>query len=116
MRKPIFLVIALVVATILACGFNVSTANIKDAKTAKDPDGNQSTTVFAQDDTFYAVVEVANAPDDTKVRAVWVVVEADSVEPDFVIGEKELVGGGTFKFSVSNSEGQLWPVGTYNLM
>jgi len=115
MRKPIFFVIVLVMATILACGFSVSTANIKDVTMARDPDGAEPTTTFTQDDNFYAIVEVANAPDDTTVKAEWVAVEADGIEPNFVIGEKELVGGGTLTFSVTNSEGLLWPVGRYKV-
>ena len=77
MRKSVFFVIVLLIATILACDFSASTANIDDAKMTKDSEGKQSTTIFAQDETFYAIVEVANAPDDTKVKAVWMVVEAD---------------------------------------
>ena len=89
MRKTIFFVIAVLVAAVLACNFSASTANITDAKMTKDSDGKQSTTVFAQDETFYCIVQVANAPSDTKVKAVWTAVEADGVDPNFVIGEKE---------------------------
>jgi len=115
MRKSLFFVVAVMVVTILACGFSASTANISDAKMVADSEGEQSTDVFAQDDTFYAVVQVNNAPDDTKVKAVWVAVEADGVDPDFVIGEKELVGGGTLTYSLSNAEDTLWPVGDYKV-
>ena len=74
---------------------------------AKDPEGEQPTTTYAQDKTFYLVADVANAPDDTKVKAVWIAVEADSVEPGFMLGEKELTGGGSVNFSLEND--QLWP-------
>ncbi|MFC1975785.1 hypothetical protein ACFLXQ_05265 [Chloroflexota bacterium] len=114
MRKSVFFVIALLIATILACDFSASTANINDAKMTKDSEGKQSTAIFALDDTFYAIVEVANAPDDTKVKAVWMVVEADGVDP-VVIGEKELEGGGTLTFSVSNNDDKLWPAGKYKV-
>jgi hypothetical protein len=115
MRKSLFFVVAVLVATILACGFNVSTANISDAQMTADADGNEPTTVFAQDDTFYAVVQVGNAPDDTTVKAVWVAVDADGVDPDLVIGEKELQGGGTLTYSLSNTQDTLWPVGAYKV-
>ena len=82
MRTPIYFVMSLLVLVTLACGFNVSTANIKEAKLAKDPDGKLPTTTFGQDETFYLVAEVANAPDDTTVKAVWTATEADGVEPD----------------------------------
>ena len=113
MRTPIYFVMSLLVLVTLACGFNVSTANIKEAKLAKDPDGKLPTTTFGQDETFYLVAEVANAPDDTTVKAVWTATEADGVEPEFLLGEKELVGGGPINFSLEND--QLWPVGKYKV-
>ena len=106
--------IALVMLTILACGFSVSTANIKDAKMARDYDGNQSTTVFAPDETFYCIVELANAPDDTTVKAAWTAVEAEGVEPNLFIDEAELTtGSGTLHFELSNDN--LWPTGKYKV-
>ncbi len=83
-----------------------------EAQMARGPDGNEPTTVFAQDDTFYAVVNVTN---DTKVKAVWIAVEADGVDPNFELGQKELEGHGTLTFSLSNEEGWLWPVGEYKV-
>jgi len=56
---------------------------------------------------------VANAPADTKVKAVWIVVEADGVDSNQPLGEKELEGDTTFSFSLSNE--QLWPTGTYKV-
>ncbi len=111
MRKLIFYILTLLFLTALACNFNFSTANIAEATMAKDPEGEQPTTVFAQDDTFYLVTDVAYAPDDTRVKTVWIAVEADGVEPDFMLGEKELTGGGSVNFSLEND--QLWPVGDY---
>jgi len=113
MRKPVFFVSALLVLITLACGFNFSTANIAEATLAKDPDGEQPTTTFDQDETFYLVAEVVNAPDDTSVKAVWTAVEADAVEPDFSLGEKEVTGGGAVNFSLEND--QLWPIGQYRV-
>ncbi|RME73657.1 MAG: hypothetical protein D6784_11620, partial [Chloroflexi bacterium] len=113
MKRVIFVFPVLLVLLSLACGFNFSTANIESAVMAKDPDGANPTTTFAQDDTFYLVVQVANAPDDTRVKAVWTAVEADGVEPNFLLGEKELVGGGQVNFSLEND--MLWPVGKYKV-
>lgn len=113
MRKPIFFVTSLLVLVALACSFNFSTANIADAKLTKDAEGNEPTTTFAQDDTFYLIVELANAPDDTSVKAAWTAVEADNIDPNFSIGDKELVGGDVFNFTLSND--QLWPVGQYKV-
>ncbi|MBI1882164.1 MAG: PT domain-containing protein [Chloroflexi bacterium] len=116
MKKPIYFVIALLILTTLACSLNLSSAKISDATLAKDADGNQPTTTFAQDEPFYCVVELVNAPDDTKVKAVWTAVEVEGVEPNLMLGEKELTtGDGTFNFSYANDEGKLWPAGKYKV-
>jgi hypothetical protein len=113
-RLQIGLAMALVMLTILACGFNVSTANIKDANTARDYDGTQLTTVFAPDETFYCIATLANAPDDTTVKAAWTAVEAEGVEPNFFIDEAELTSGSnTLHFELSNDN--LWPKGKYKV-
>jgi hypothetical protein len=113
-RLQIGLATALVMLAILACGFNVSTANIKDANMARDYDGTQLTTVFAPDETFYCVVELANAPDDTTVKAAWTAVEAEGVEPNFFIDEAELTSGSnTLHFKLNNDN--LWPGGKYKV-
>jgi hypothetical protein len=116
MKKPISFFIIVIILTSLACSFNFSTAKIGDASLAKDADGNQPTTIFTQDEPFYCVVELANAPDDTRVKAVWTAVEADGVEPNLMLGTKELTtGDGTLNFSYTNDEGKLWPTGTYKV-
>ena len=107
-----FSIVLLVLAT-LACNFSLSSASVAEAKLARDPDGNQVTTVFNQDDPFYFLVELANAPDDTTAKAVWTVVEADGTGPDFLLGEKELTGSGPLEFSLTNED--LWPTGNYKV-
>lgn len=113
MKKIILAVFTLLAATAIACGFNFSTANISEVTLAKDEAGAEPATVFDQDDTIYAVIQVANAPDDTKTKAVWTAVEAEGVEPNFVIEETEYVGSDVSYFSLSND--QLWPVGRYKV-
>jgi hypothetical protein len=114
MKKSFTFLIALLILTALACSFNVSTANISEATLAKDPDGTQPTTTFTQDEVFYCVVELANAPDDTKVKASWTAVEAEAMAPDFLIDEAELTSGdGTLTFDLTNDS--LWPVGKYKV-
>lgn len=114
MKKALSFVGGLLLLVTLACGFNASTANIAEAKMARDADGNNPTTVFAQDDIFYAVVQLANAPDDTKVKAVWIAVEADGTDPNLEIDTVELTSGsGTLNFNLTNDK--LWPVGKYKV-
>jgi hypothetical protein len=104
--------VALALVT-LACGFNVSTANIQDAYMARN-DGAEKTADFNQDEIVYCIVELANAPDDTQVKAVWYVVEAEGQEPNFLIDEKEMTqGDGIISFYLEG--GQLWPVGKYKV-
>ncbi|GAB4422980.1 MAG: hypothetical protein Kow0031_01240 [Anaerolineae bacterium] len=114
MKKILLIVTTLLAFMLLACGFNFSTANISDAKMALDAEGASPTTVFGQEDVFYAVVTLDNAPDDTTVKASWVAVEAEGVDPGLVIDEVELTSGsGQLQFDLSNDK--LWPVGKYKV-
>jgi len=106
--------LAAVVLSILACGGSFSTANIADAWMSTDTDGNNRTTVFAQDAVFYAQVDLQNAPDDTKLKAVWTAVNAENTDSNLVINETEFVSGdGVVNFELSNDN--LWPIGTYKV-
>ena len=113
------LALAVVALVAVACGFNVSTAKIKDAVLAKGYDNGEAvdpTTVFAQDDlTIHLVVKVANAPDDTTVKAVWQIAQIEGYDPG-VIDETSLTldsGQDSLDFTLSND--QLWPVGKYKV-
>lgn len=111
--STIFVGLALVAAAI-ACGFSASTARITDAFMTQDPATGVATTVFAPEDTFYLLVELANAPDSTDVKAVWVAVDVDNVDFDTVIDEAELTtGDGQLTFDLANDD--LWPVGNYKV-
>lgn len=114
MKNRVFFVVILLAGLSLACGFNVSTANIAGAKMATDPDGNNPTTVFSPEDVFYAVVDLANAPDDTTVKATWVVVKAEGVDENMTVDEAELTSGsGTLQFDLTNDNP--WPAGKYRV-
>lgn len=97
----------------LACEFGFSSASVDNLRLARDEAGQQATTQFDPGDTFYLVGDLSNAPDDTKLKAVWTVVEADGVDPNTVIQERELTApSGPFWFSLSQ-ESNLWPAGRY---
>ena len=87
------LVIVLVTLTVPACSFSASTANISEAKMARDPEGKNPTRVFSPDDTFYCVAELSNAPDDTTVRALWTAVDVEGANPNTKIDEVSTTGG-----------------------
>jgi len=111
-RLKVILAISSLLLVMVACSFSASTANIKDVKMARDYDGNDPTTTFAQDEVFYCVVELANAPDDTVIKASWVAVDVEGAEPNTFIDETELsTGSGTVHFELSNNG--LWPLGKY---
>ena len=107
--------ILVLILAALACGGSISTANITSAKMFADSEGTQETTVFTQDQIFYCIVELANAPDDTKLKAVWSLVEAEGQEPNQIIDEAEITaeGGNVFTFDLANNG--LWPIGKYKV-
>ncbi len=79
-RRYFLLISGLLLFASAACSFSATTANIKEAYTARDVDGSiQAATTFAPEDVFYCLVTVANAPDDTVTKAVWKTVEAEGV-------------------------------------
>ena len=114
-KSPMVAVISALVLAAIACGGSFSTANIRRAWLSADSSGSPETTEFAQDElTFYLLVELANAPDDTSLKAVWTAVDTESTEPNFLIDESELTSSdGTITFNLTND--QLWPTGSYKV-
>jgi hypothetical protein len=107
-------VLAGVMILVAACGFSFTTANFASAELAKDPEGSQPTTTFAPDDTFYAVIELDNAPEDTQVRAEWTAVDVAGEEPNTPIDSAQLsTGSGQLHFSLENNTP--WPEGEYKV-
>ena len=110
----LFAVIVLFIS-VLACGGSFSTANINNAWMATDEDGNNPTTVFSQDAIFFALVDLKNAPEDTKLKAVWTAVDAEETEQNFVINETEITSGDALvHFQLENTD-FLWPIGQYKV-
>src|SRR6185295_14438874 len=96
MHKRLLLIglaIGMLVFASLACEASASTANISSASLTADSAGGAETTVFTPDQTFYCVVVLANAPDTTKVKAVWYTVDDAGAATSFA--EKEIVGSGS---------------------
>jgi hypothetical protein len=101
-------------ASALACGGSITTANIGDAWMSTDEGGESRTSAFAQDAIFYAQVDLRNAPDDTKLKASWYAVNAEGVDPNFLIDETDFTSGdGLIHFDLENDS--LWPVGDYKV-
>jgi hypothetical protein len=113
-RWPLAAVLLATILSLLACGGSFSTANIQRAWLSPDSSGAPETTQFSQDETFYCLVELANAPDETTLKAVWTAISAEGTDPNLLIDESELTtGDGTITFNLTND--QLWPVGTYKV-
>lgn len=109
-----FMIVLMAAGLMLAaCGGEASTANIKSATLAKDEAGTQPTTTFESDETFYLVVDLANAPDDTTVKTVWYTGDVGSVAaPNTLIDEASVTAGsGQLFFNLAPSG--LWAPGTY---
>ena len=114
LRIPVVLLTLVLLA--LACEFNVSTAKISSATLTADPDNVTPTTVFSPDQNFYCVVELANAPSETTVKGVWTAVEAEGVDPNFVIDEAEVSTDEDEDIvTLSLQSDNLWPAGKYKV-
>ena len=105
---------AFLVLALSACSFSASSANISSAKMATDKDGKNPTKTFSPDQPFYCIVELSNAPDDTKVRAVWTAVRAEGADANTKIDEASATSGsGQLQFNLTN-QGP-WPTGDYKV-
>lgn len=110
----IFIGLMMLVLSTVACEFSASTANIGDAWLSDSEDGGTRVTTFAQDAVFYAFVDLKNAPEDTTLKAVWIAVDVEGVEPNFVINETQFTSGSNVvTFDLSNNN--LWPLGRYRV-
>lgn len=80
------------------CSF--STANISDVKMGKEVNDkyevpNPTTTFDANEKTIHCVAYLSNAPEDTKVKAQWIVVNAEGHTPGEKLAESSLDLGGS---------------------
>jgi len=118
MRNNILKVVLLSSAILLltiSCSFSFSTANIKEAYMARDAGGElEQVEAYTQDEVFLCVADLANAPDDTIVTATWYAVDAQDVEPNFLLDEATITSGSSqLFFDLSNNF--LWPTGSYRV-
>ena len=116
-KNKLFILAAIVmlISAALACSGNVSTAKISSAKMSADSEGTHETSVFSQDQTFYCIVELANAPEDTKLKAVWTAVEVEGEQPNLLIDQAEMTAGNQNVFTFNLTNDGLWPVGKYKV-
>ena len=97
----------------LACSIDITTAYVRAADLVRDPTGTTKTLSYRPEDTFYLLVDLANAPDDSEVRVVWVQVGAGEDGGDRIVGEETIrSGSGKILFSAAHPE-QQWRIGDY---
>jgi len=111
----VFFIVALVFAS-LACNFSASTANITNAHMSRDEGDTEQTNVFTPADaSFYCFFDLNNAPDDTVIKGIWTLVEADGYDSNSIIDEVSYTGGDdTLYFSLAQGNTE-WPVGKYKI-
>jgi len=117
MRRLLFGVfLGLFVIMIAACA--ASTASVSQVTMAhgyKDGSAVDPTTTFQPTDlVIHGVVTLANAPDDTKLKAVWTAVDAGGGQiKNQKITENEVTTGGTADFTITSKDP--WPAGSYKM-
>lgn len=114
-RFQIYIAIIFVLLSTLACEASVSTANISNAYLTANSDGSGNTNNFSNDQTFYCIVEVSNAPDDTTLKAAWIAVDVEGVDSNMLIDEVELTTDGQSFFTFDLQNDNLWPSGKYKV-
>ncbi|MEW5961092.1 MAG: hypothetical protein AB1801_25480 [Chloroflexota bacterium] len=123
LQRVKFLLLALIIIPALACQFSVSTATITNAVMAKETQGDNfepvgvTDTYDADQAEFHAVVTIANAPSDTKVKAVWTAVDLGAAAaPNTALDETEVTveGSRNVDFTLT-PDGGAWPPGAYKV-
>jgi hypothetical protein len=117
-RNKVFVVgLVLTFALILsACSVSASTANISDAKMTQDEGGKNPAKVFSPNDqTFYCIAELSNAPENTAVKAVWTAVDVEGVKPNLKIDESRITADGSGQLTFDLTNDGPWPVGQYKV-
>ncbi len=113
----ILLAVAALIVSTLACA--VGEPSLSNARTAKDENGEQLSSVFATTDTIYVVSDVANGVKGNVVSSKWMVSSVEGYDPGYLIDEVELtLEEDQLAYSVNfyfEPPADGWPVGTYKV-
>jgi hypothetical protein len=117
-RFMVLLAMLSLIVTSLACAVGNTELGLSNLRMAFDQDGENVTTTFSSTDIFYAVADLANAPQGAQVEAKWTAVNAADTEPNLEFQTQTLditeeTFTGTIYFQLSNDEG--WPAGQYKV-
>ena len=114
--RPFALLAAVLILASLACNFSASTANISNAHMATDESDSTQTTAYSPDaQTFYCFYDLKNAPDDTVVKGVWILVSAEGYEANSEIDSAEITGADDSYYFSLDRAAEAWPVGQYKI-
>ena len=129
MKKPFVFLGLVITAVVLAvplagCSGEVSftTANLSDVHMATSVDQDTmapietTTTYTPESPIFYCTVRLANAPDDTEIKAEWIFLEGELDVTDYVIYEDMITTGGEGYVVFSLQADTLWPRGDYRVI
>jgi hypothetical protein len=111
-------VLALIIST-LACSFGSSEPTLSNVRTAKDENGDQTSSVFSTTDTIYVVGDISNGKQGNVVSSKWMVSNVEGYDPGYVIDSVDLtLDKDQFSYSVNfffepPTDG--WPAGTYKV-
>ncbi len=109
--------LGLLLATVLACNFSASTANISSLKVGKDANVSAEADSFVPSDTVYAAAVISNASENLKVKGRVVAESVEGLQSGPVPGAEKTLdmnGSGTVKFNFSAGENG-WPKGKYKM-
>ena len=117
-RRSFKLLAAIVLLALagLSCRMLSGSPKVEDLRLAADEQGEQPTTSFPQNGTFYLVGNMGGLLlDEATVKVTWTGVQLANGDSDVKIEEKEQqVPNGDFWFSLFKTEGK-WPAGDYKV-
>lgn len=109
--------LGLLLVSVAACSFSVSTANISSLKLGADKTVTKETSSFSASDTIYGVAEISNAPSKVKVKGRFIVEDAEGEKSGPIPSLEttvDLPGSGTATFTFTPPPAG-WPKGKYKL-
>ncbi|MBC7877058.1 MAG: hypothetical protein H7Y59_07790 [Anaerolineales bacterium] len=116
-KLSILLAVTALIISTLACA--VGEPGLSNVRTAKDQDGNETTSVFATTDTIYVVSDLSNGVVGNVVSSKWYAVDVADTEPNLLLDEVDITIDEDKSYSLyfyfpPPLDGQ-WPVGTYKV-
>lgn len=88
-------------------------ALIESAYLLRNENGTERVSIFFPQDTFYAIIEMPDAPADTVAKAVWYAVYAEGLALNSELDQAEILGTGTITFNLTATEP--WLTGKYKV-